>query len=91
MALKRFYLRVYGYVQGVGFRHFALRLAKSMGISGWVRNLNDGSVELEAEGPKESIENFVNRVSEGPPYAIIKKITKEERPPEGSKDFEIRF
>jgi len=63
MALKRFYLRVYGYVQGVGFRHFALRLAKSMGISGWVRNLNDGSVELEAEGPKESIENFVNRVS----------------------------
>lgn len=91
MALKRYHLRVYGLVQGVGFRYYAMRLARSMNISGWVRNLHDGSVEIEAEGIEEDLEGFVLKISEGPPAAVIEKVVKQEIPPQGAKGFEVRF
>jgi len=90
MAIKRYYIRIYGIVQGVGFRYFAYRLATNMGISGYVKNMPDESVEIEAEGPEGILEEFIRRVEEGPPAAVVEKVIKEEIPATGEKGFEIR-
>jgi acylphosphatase len=49
----------YGYVQGVGFRWRAVSAARQYGVSGWVRNLPDGSVEMEAEGSPRDIDDLI--------------------------------
>ncbi|MGB9824153.1 MAG: acylphosphatase [Candidatus Hydrothermia bacterium] len=91
MAVKRYYLRIYGIVQGVGFRYFTLRIARMLSISGWVRNMPDDSVEIEAEGDEENLKIFLEKVKEGPPAARVEKVVQEELPPKGYKSFEIRF
>ena len=55
-----------GYVQGVGFRWHVLRWAQRHGISGWVRNLADGRVELLAQGPRPGLDLFLEQVRRGP-------------------------
>ena len=55
---KRINLIVYGLVHGVGFRVFIARTAKELNICGWVRNLPDGSVEIEAQGTEEMLEEL---------------------------------
>lgn len=64
-------LRVQGAVQGVGFRYFVLREASRLGLSGWVANRPDGSVEACAEGPAGELQTFVHVVSVGPPGATV--------------------
>ena len=59
MEKVRRHIIFYGYVQGVGFRWKALHTARRFGISGWVRNLDDGSVEMEAEGLSGDIEDLI--------------------------------
>ncbi len=90
MITKRLYLRVYGMVQGVGFRYFVYRIAKNLDIKGFVRNMPDGSVEIEAEGEERSLDEFVKRVNEGPPAALIERVITVEIPVVGDRDFEIR-
>jgi acylphosphatase len=53
-----------GRVQGVGFRYTAQRIAQSFAVTGWVRNLPDGRVELVAEGERSEIDGFINRLAE---------------------------
>lgn len=57
---------IQGRVQGVGFRYFSKGCADSLGLNGWVRNLPDGSVEVFASGPKSTLEQFMQRLEEGP-------------------------
>jgi acylphosphatase len=57
---------IYGRVQGVGFRYFAIAKAKERKISGWVRNLPDGSVEVLAHGTSPSLEQFMQDLKSGP-------------------------
>jgi len=57
---------VRGRVQGVGFRFFAERAARELGIRGWVRNLPDGSVETLAEGEDEAVQRYLERLRKGP-------------------------
>ena len=64
-------LRAHGVVQGVGFRFFVLREAVRLGLSGWVANRSDGSVDVLAEGPVEDLETFIEVVSAGPPGATV--------------------
>jgi acylphosphatase len=59
-------VRVAGRVQGVGFRYFAHERARRLGLTGYVRNLRDGSVRAYAEGPKEALEEFLRLMHEGP-------------------------
>ncbi len=62
---------VTGRVQGVGFRWFARDRAMALGLSGWVRNRADGSLEVLAEGPAEALEAFEAALRLGPPGATV--------------------
>ena len=79
----------YGRVQGVGFRSRAEYAAESYGVSGWVRNLYDGSVEMEAEGTEQSIDNMIIAIERGS-YIRIEDMSVKTIPVEGSHYFEIK-
>ena len=81
MEEKAAYIRVYGIVQGVFFRAFTRDWATKLGLRGYVRNMPDGSVEIVAEGSKESIEELIKRVKIGPPAAVVERVTVEWREP----------
>lgn len=66
--------RIFGRVQGVGFRDWTSREARELGLSGWVRNRRDGSVELLLSGKDERIQTMLRRCREGPPLAIVERI-----------------
>jgi acylphosphatase len=70
-----------GLVQGVGFRWFVLRRAEGLGIKGWVRNLYDGNVEIEAEAERSMLEEFIKEVKIGPRSAQVRNLRIEWREP----------
>lgn len=67
----RLHAVVKGSVQGVGFRYFVLDAAVALGLSGWVRNLWDGDVELIAEGEREALEKLLPILRRGPRVAHV--------------------
>ena len=64
MTARRAIVR--GRVQGVGYRFFAERAARELGIRGWVRNLPDGTVETLADGDDEAVQKYMDRLRKGP-------------------------
>ena len=84
-------IKVYGVVQGVGFRSFARKKAYENGVKGYVRNLSDGSVEIIAEGDRKSLDRFLIEISRGPIFAQVDRVEKKEIPFRGFESFEIRF
>jgi acylphosphatase len=78
----------YGYVQGVGFRWRASHTAQRFGITGWVRNLDDGSVEMEAEGTENDINDLID-VLKGHIWGSIDDMISEHIPLQGDHVFEI--
>jgi acylphosphatase len=90
MMVARRYL-VSGQVQGVGFRVFIEEAARREGLTGFVRNLDDGRVEAVAEGDAEEVARFERALHLGPPLARVAHVAVEDRPPEQkSGEFEIR-
>ena len=81
MIARRFIVR--GRVQGVGFRYFAIRAARSCGVTGTVRNLADGSVEAIAEGMPSAVEEFRRELERGPSYAHVTRIDESDLPVTG--------
>jgi DNA ligase D-like protein (predicted 3'-phosphoesterase) len=81
---------VRGGVQGIGFREAAVARAHDLGVLGWVRNEDDGSVLLQAEGPDEAVDAFVEWLGEGPPGATVKEVEVGKRKVEGHEQFAIR-
>ena len=74
-------IRVYGVVQGVGFRPFIYRLATERGLSGWVLNSTEG-VAIEVEGPPAELEGLIAAIAtKAPPLAVIEKIEHHLLPP----------
>ena len=63
LIMKRVSVIVSGRVQGVGFRYFVEDIAADMKITGWVRNLPDGTVEIDAEGEEDAIKNFTRTIA----------------------------
>jgi acylphosphatase len=83
------HLEIRGRVQGVGFRYALRAEARRLGLSGWVRNRLDGSVEAVIQGPDETVEKLVEWASRGPPSARVTDLKVV--PIEGSYDgFELR-
>jgi acylphosphatase len=90
--VSRIHVIVKGVVQGVGFRYFAMQLARDYGITGWVRNREDGSVELEAEGEEIIVKSFVKDLRIGPHSADVSGVDVKALPPgAGYKGFTVRF
>jgi acylphosphatase len=67
-------LRIHGYVQGVGYRYYCLRKARSLGLKGWVKNNPDGSVSVAAEGDRSLLEELIKELQAGPPSASVSDI-----------------
>ena len=72
--MKRLELRLFGDVQGVGFRSFAKRRADSFFLKGFVHNLPDGSIEIIAEGEEKNLQEFLNSISKGPMFSEVNTI-----------------
>ena len=79
-----------GTVQGVGFREEIRRRAGRLGVLGWVRNRDDGTVALHAEGPNAAVEQLVGFLAEGPRGAHVSDVAVERARVEGHEQFAIR-
>jgi acylphosphatase len=85
-------LVVSGRVQGVGFRYFVLQAAEPLGITGFVRNLRDGTVEIVAEGSPIDVRALAMDVLAGPRHGRVDEIDKTDIPVTGQyAGFEIRY
>ena len=90
--MKRIHARVTGRVQGVFYRASTRDKARSLGLTGWVMNMPDGSVELEAQGPDERVDELVSWLYEGPPYAKVQDVEISELSLSDQEDsFEVRY
>lgn len=79
-----------GRVQGVGFRWFVQKWADKLGIGGYTRNLDDGSVEVYAIGPLEKLNELSGLLRTGPRMAEVRGVDEEEAEMQTVRDFEIR-
>ena len=70
----RLHARVYGRVQGVNFRYYTVREAAARGLTGWVANRFDGSVEVVAEGEKRTLHSFLTFLHRGSPSARVDRV-----------------
>ncbi len=85
-------LLVTGKVQGVGYRAFAARIASQRGLRGGVRNIDDGRVELEVEGPKARILDLIEELKIGPPASRVTAVEVEWSPATGRfADFNVWY
>jgi acylphosphatase len=80
---------VHGRVQGVFFRDSCQREAVHAGVTGWVRNAADGSVQAHFEGPAEGVQAMIDWVHRGPRHADVSRVEVTEAEPTGASSFEV--
>ncbi len=83
-------LLISGRVQGVFFRDTCRMVAQRHGVSGWVRNLPDGTVEAVFEGPADDVRQLVEWSRQGPSTAMVEGVRVHAEPPEGISGFQVR-
>ncbi|PQD95673.1 acylphosphatase [Pradoshia eiseniae] len=88
--MKQYHLIVSGLVQGVGFRYYTERIALSMQIKGWVRNLPDDTVEIVAQGTESALLAFIKEVKNSPGFSRVDDVKIHEQPPENFTAFKIK-
>jgi DNA ligase D-like protein (predicted 3'-phosphoesterase) len=89
-SAKAVRVTVRGRVQGVGFRDATLRRARELGALGWVRNAEDDSVAVHAEGPADAVDGLLAFLGEGPPAARVEAVEAEPVKVEGHEQFAVR-
>ena len=82
--------RVHGRVQGVGFRAFVERHARKLGLAGWVRNVDDGSVEVHAQGSAEQISILEGLLRTGPRWGEVRHVDVSEAGPVVGEGFVVK-
>lgn len=87
---SNYHLTVHGRVQGVGFRYSAKKAARDLMVTGYVKNLPDGSVFIEIEGLEEALEKFIMWCEQGPSWSRVDKVIKEMGIVRDHNDFSIR-
>jgi acylphosphatase len=87
---KAKHYRIRGRVQGVGFRYFVQHAANAIGVRGYVRNLDDDSVEVYASGTKTQLDELAGQLWKGPRWAEVRGVDESEAPLEDYSDFHIR-
>jgi acylphosphatase len=91
MAAKRIHVFYSGRVQGVGFRYTAVSIASELGLTGWVRNLENGGVEAVCEGGEKNLKKFLKKIDEGLSNYIVKTDVEWEAAADEFEDFDIRW
>ena len=92
MPKEQRHVRIHGKVQGVGYRFFATRVARRLGLKGFIENNRDGTVEATVEGEKTAIDEWLEELKEGPRYAEVTKIDQETKDFSGKlPDFDVKF
>ena len=89
---RRVRASVSGRVQGVGYRYFVLNRARALGVRGWVRNEDDGSVSIVADGPAQEVCSLLEFITRGPRSARVDRVATEEvEISESLPEFEVRY
>jgi acylphosphatase len=88
--MKAVHLKIHGVVQGVFFRQSAMEKAVQLGLKGWVRNCEDGTVEAEAEGNEEALKRFIEWCHDGPQRASVDKVDVTPAPLKNFSFFQIK-
>lgn len=90
--MLRYYIRVSGRVQGVGFRYFVQYTASLLNLTGWVRNLDDDSVEMEVQGQEEMLNAFINKIRKGNGFSRVDDFPIHKLPLiDEEKSFKIKY
>ncbi len=88
--MKSVYARITGRVQGVGFRAWMEEAARRIGVSGWVRNRRDGSVEAVIAGDSSKVDEILTMCWQGPPSAKVDGVSVEDATPPAGDGFETK-
>lgn len=92
MSQSRVHLRITGYVQGVFYRATTRETALRLGLTGWVRNRSDGSVEAVVEGDEDAVDRLAEWCGKGPPGASVHGVEVRKETPTGEfTSFNIRY
>lgn len=89
--MKAVQINISGRVQGVGFRHSAVKTAKQFRLKGYVKNNPDGSVLIEVEGSEESLNDFIKWCYQGPAFAQIQDVQLKNIETKGYKTFDVKY
>ena len=74
MGAARARLLIQGRVQGVSFRYYTMQEARMLGLTGWVRNLWDGRVEVLLDGSEDAVKQMIEWCQQGPPSAVVEEV-----------------
>ena len=88
--MRRVHVIIGGSVQGVGYRYTARMVAREVGVTGWVRNLHDGTVEAEVEGTDAQVDEMLAWMAEGPPGSRVESARVTDAAPGSDATFEVR-
>lgn len=90
--MKRVHLIISGFVQGVGYRAWCKRIATHLGVVGWVKNREDGTVEAVAESKKELLLKFIEECKKGPDVGYVEDMKVRWEEPVGEfTDFQVVY
>lgn len=87
--VKHIVIEVTGRVQGVSFRQSIKEEARKLGLSGTVRNMPGGAVEIHAEGEEDSLDALIKWCQDGPQLASVDKVNRRALPTKGYRDFRV--
>lgn len=87
--MKSYHIIVHGRVQGVGFRFFTAQKANALGLMGNVKNLNDGTVEVNVSGDSDQVQAFLEWIHKGPETAIVDQLNYKTQEPFQADSFSI--
>lgn len=85
---KEAILKIYGDVQGVFYRGFSEDRAHELGLTGWVKNMSDGSVEMCLHGDEDTIKEMISKCYDGPPASQVEEIQTDWKSLDSEKEFE---
>ena len=88
---KHYEIKVFGRVQGVGFRYAASNRARSLNLKGWVENLHDGSVRTAVQGDEDGCRTYIDWCKNGTGYSWIERVEISEKEPETFTSFRVRY
>ncbi len=89
MSITALHVIVEGRVQGVGFRAYVEREAKTRSLKGWVRNRSDGSVEAVFMGNEEEVQSMIVACHRGPRMSLVRNVKSEQHPPGDWRGFDV--